>query len=112
MKRMVLAGAAATATATAMWIATPVASATSYVADNPPGCTDVNGAECDPGGVDASVPGADASAGPGGVDASVPGADASAGPGGVDASVPGADANAGPGGLNGCINGVGCLDVG
>ena len=76
MTRMLLTSTAAAALVTAMWTGAPTASATSYAADNPPGCADVN--QC---AVDVNLPGADASADAAGVDANVPGANANAGPG-------------------------------
>jgi hypothetical protein len=122
MARMVVVGAAAVA------LAIPVAAgatmSTTYLADP---CVGHNDNSCGPGGVGASVPGANANAGPGGASATVPGANAiagpsgvntdvpganaNAGPGGASASVPGANANAGPGGANFCVNGF-CINAG
>jgi hypothetical protein len=108
---MFVAGAAATAVLAApmtavIWtdVATGGTKVTTSADPGHPGCTDVNGAPCGPGGGGVSVPGANAAAGPGNATASVPGANATAGPNNAGVSVPGANANAGPGYFNGCIS--------
>jgi hypothetical protein len=106
VKRIVLAGAAATALALTP-LGIPAA-----LADPEPPCVDVPGCVwAGPDGAEANVPGAGAVAGPEGAEATVPGAGAVAGPDGAGATVPGAGATAGPDGAQANVPGA-SADVG
>jgi len=102
MTKLILSGAAVTAIAAAPLFGS---TATAF-ADDPPGCADVNGVQCE-----ITAPGVEGVAGPGGVVGTAPGVEGVAGPEGVTGTAPGVEGTAGPGGVNGCVDAVGCLNI-
>jgi hypothetical protein len=86
MTKLILSGAAVTAIAAAPLLGS---TATAF-ADDPPGCADVNGVQCE---------------------ITAPGVEGVAGPEGVTGTAPGVEGTAGPGGVNGCVDAVGCLNI-